>query len=291
MNLLFYITKNPHFYAEMTQVQVSGYLEMVGKASTDLVFVHGPDQEIIFASPSVEEILGYTPVEVLGHSWNDYLHEDMALEMDLETLRRFLTQRDQMVRLRVKRKDGRGAWLEILMRELEQPGTGETLLVSSARNITETVDLTEDLMMALAREKEISDLRNSLYTITSHEFKTPLTVIQSHVDVLRLKAGKLAEGGKDFSKSLRIIEDEVDKLTGFIQDLLALRKQQLGENPFHPEPLQVKKVIEDVLKTDIKSKFPNMEIVISSADDRPAVEADLPMMRYIFANLLSNACK
>jgi PAS domain S-box-containing protein len=275
----------------MTKVQSTGYLEMVGLATMDLVMVHGARQEIVFASPAVEQVLGYAPHEVLGMTWNDFLHEDMALEMDLETLRRFLTRRDQVVRLRVKRKNGQGAWLEIVLREVEQPITGELVLVSSARDVTETVDLTEDLMMALAREKEISELRNSLFTITSHEFKTPLTVIQSHVDVLRLKASKAGDVAQQFKKSLEVIESEVEKLTGFIQDLLTLRRQQLGENPFHPEPLQLKRVIEDVLRTDIRGKFPKMDIAVESLDQVAEVVADLPMMRYTFANLLSNACK
>lgn len=79
-------------------------------ALTDLVSLHTPDGTLVYCSPSVERVLGWTPGELAGMRLVELLHPD-----DLPRGRRALLPADdaeKVAELRVRRSDGGYTWLE-----------------------------------------------------------------------------------------------------------------------------------------------------------------------------------
>jgi signal transduction histidine kinase len=92
-----------------------------------------------------------------------------------------------------------GSLREIEVQARSQRGTVHTLLVSAesieinrephlfifALDITERKRAEVELLRALAREKELGQLRSNFVSMVSHEFRTPLGIIQSSAEILK----------------------------------------------------------------------------------------------------------
>lgn len=261
--------------------------ELIAQHTTDLVCVHDSENTIRYATPSSVDILGYEADELLGRKLTDFLAPEFINEMDFTTLQRFFDNPGTRIRYQVRHASHRLRWVESTFTRISDSDGQNFSLLSSTRDITESVHLTDDLMSALASEQKFSQFKANLYSVASHEFKTPLAVIQAQIELLRIK-----NDPKVLTRSLVSMEEEVDRLNQMIADMLELKKLTTGKINLKPEPLRPELVIEELIDQDCKKAFPaitiNFEVL---GDTSREVIADYSLVRYIFSNLMINACK
>ncbi|WP_412062197.1 PAS domain S-box protein [Rubrivirga sp. IMCC45206] len=108
--------------------------------ASDLIQVVSPTAGILYSSPSVERLLGYTPAELLGRSTLAYIHPDdrAPIQREIEAL---LAEpgATRTATYRVRHADGRWRVLEARGRTLSPAGPDEDLVVH-AHDVTERVD-------------------------------------------------------------------------------------------------------------------------------------------------------
>lgn len=81
------------------------------------------------------------------------------------------------------------------------------------------------LKKALEKEKELGELKSQFVSMASHQFRTPLTVIQSNVELFQMLAGNIDDELKGkFNKISGRIQDEVARLGDLMNDVLLLGK-------------------------------------------------------------------
>lgn len=258
--------------------------QLIAMHTTDLVCLHDGDNSIRFATPSSTDILGYPADHLLGKKLTDFLSEQFINEMDFNTLMRFFEQPGARIRYQIKHVTGKLRWLETTYTMLE-PGMNYRSL-STTRDITESVHLTDDLMQALSKEQELSKFKTNLYSIASHEFKTPLAIIQANIEMLKIK-----QSPKLLSSGLATMEEEVDRLNDMIMDMLELKRLTMGSRNFNTTEVDVKALISelfDVYRNEEKNY--NLELVVEG-NDPYEIQADYSLMRYVFTNLIGNSIK
>jgi PAS domain S-box-containing protein len=258
--------------------------QLIAMHTTDLVCLHDGDNSIRFATPSSVDILGYPADHLLGKKLTDFLSEQFINEMDFNTLMRFFEQPGARIRYQIKHVTGKLRWLETTYTMLE-PGMNYRSL-STTRDITESVHLTDDLMQALSKEQELSKFKTNLYSIASHEFKTPLAIIQANIEMLKIK-----QSPKLLSSGLATMEEEVDRLNDMIMDMLELKRLTMGSRNFNTTEVDVKALISelfDVYRNEEKNY--NLELVVEG-NDPYEIQADYSLMRYVFTNLIGNSIK
>lgn len=262
--------------------------ELIADNTTDLVCLHDSLNTIRYATPSAKVILGYNPSELEGKKLTDFLSEDFLNEMDFETLKRFFDNPGARIRYQVRHADRRLRWLETKFNNVNQPLSKEFHILSSTRDITESVHLTEDLMEALSNEQEVSSFKSNLYSVASHEFKTPLAVIQANIEMLKVKSSE-----KFLKIALLSMEEEIDKLNGMIADMLQLKKLAANETPFYPAELNLTQLLEEIIENDIKGVYPKIDVImkLDKALKPVLLTGDYSLLRYVFGNIISNACK
>jgi PAS domain S-box-containing protein len=113
---------------------------MLVEHGRDLIALQGADGHYRYVTPSVQRLLGYTAAELVGASYQSFLHPD-DLAIVLPQIRRLVVDGEiqQAIRLRFRRKDGDWAWLETLAVPLrEDPARPErvTSVMTSSRDIT-----------------------------------------------------------------------------------------------------------------------------------------------------------
>jgi signal transduction histidine kinase len=85
-----------------------------------------------------------------------------------------------------------------------------------------------ELLHTLAREKELGQLRSNFISMVSHEFRTPLGIIQSSAEILEdyLEQLEPAER-KDHLQSIR---KNTRRMAGLMEEVLLLGSLDAGSN-------------------------------------------------------------
>lgn len=139
----------------------------------------------------------------------------------------------------------------------------------------------------LDRLEKVIEREKSFISFTSHEFKTPLSVIKGTLQVLIRKPREVKEYEQ---KSLYCIS-QVDKLNDLIEDLLLLTQYETNKVSLSLEKVSINKVVTDsLIGFDIQIKEKKLKINFEEINDY-SVYTDNFMFLTIINNLLSNAIK
>lgn len=156
-------------------------------------------------------------------------------------------------------------------------------------DVSERKKAEAEILKALAREKELSELKSEFISIVSHEFRTPLTTILSSTELLQ-KYGQQWTEEKQQIRYLRIIE-AVERMTQLLNNVLLMGKAEAGKLQFNPAPLSVhafcQELIEELrLSTGTKH---TLQLIFTNDCRMPCLDAQL--LRYMLTNLITNGIK
>lgn len=116
----------------------------------------------------------------------------------------------------------------------------------------------------------------------SHELRTPLTTIRGNVDLMRRM-------GEADSESLDVIQDEVERMTRLVGDLLLLARADTGGLPIRREPVELDNVFVDVYR-QVRLLESGVDIAIEEVD-QVCVIGDVDRLKQLLLNLVDNAVK
>ncbi|TRU22411.1 MAG: histidine kinase [Microcystis aeruginosa Ma_QC_B_20070730_S2] len=146
----------------------------------------------------------------------------------------------------------------------------------------------DEIHRLLLQEKELSDLKIQLFSMISHEFRTPLTVILSASQLLE---NGLKDADHSSRKNLYRIQSSVKLMNQFLTDILILTRAESGNLSCRLEPLDIEafclNLVEDfqfINKNNTPIKFVSQGLMI-----RPYLDEKL--LYSILSNLLLNAIK
>jgi signal transduction histidine kinase len=122
----------------------------------------------------------------------------------------------------------------------------------------------------------------------SHDFRTPMAVIQSSAGLLRDYTDRLTEEKKRIH--LEKIQIQIKQLVSMLDDTLILMKAQTIGIQFEPKPLDVAALCQAIVK-EIQQTTTKHQIAFDSSKDCGEALLDEKLMRQIITNLLSNAVK
>ncbi|KAA3599390.1 MAG: sensor histidine kinase [Calditrichaeota bacterium] len=147
-------------------------------------------------------------------------------------------------------------------------------------------NLAETLNKMIARIDDTFKSQKQFIANASHEFRTPLTIIQAELEL----AEKQTEN-EDLKESLKIALSEIDNLTNLTISLLTLTKLDAFQLKLHKKQIRLDELLIDVyqsFKALAESKNINLNLEISEAVE---ILADQEKLKQVLFNLLNNALK
>ncbi|MBD3167994.1 MAG: PAS domain S-box protein [candidate division Zixibacteria bacterium] len=121
----------------------------------DLICIHEVDGIYKYVSPSVKELLGYEPDELIGISPYDLFHPDDAIRIRNESHTQSLNRQDTKITYRIRRKDGKYIWFESFTRPLLDEAGGLIGLQTCSRDVTDRITAEHDLKNSEERLREL----------------------------------------------------------------------------------------------------------------------------------------
>jgi PAS domain S-box-containing protein len=245
------------------------------------------DGRYVLANDAFLNWLGCPREEVLGRAsaefglWEDLAERDAALN-DMRTVG-LIRQREVIWRNR------RGEPLTILLSAESITLNNTPHILSFGQDITQRKRAEEELVKTLEREKELSQLKSNFVSLVSHEFRTPLGIIQSSAELLRDFHQKMQPGERE--DQLESITRNTRRMAGMMEEILVLSRLDADKLNFQPATLDLnlffRRVVDEVLSATNR-RCP-IELSLKSVPSQAM--ADEQLLGHIFTNLLSNAVK
>lgn len=256
----------------------------------EVFWVSNPDfTEIIYISPAYSEIWQRSPDHWYKNpqSWLDFIHPDDRQEVQ-SAFRQFPENFDR--EYRIIRPNGSIRWI----RDRAFPVRDETgtiyRVTGLAEDITHRKQAETELIKALAKEKELNQLKSRFVSVTSHEFRTPLAVISSSVSILQNFGHKLQLEQKH--EHYQTIQTYIRHMTKLLDDILFINKAEVEKITFTPEVFDIISFCE-TLTQEIQLSASDCLLNFTSicSEDNSLVCMDKTLLRQILINLISNAIK
>lgn len=156
-------------------------------------------------------------------------------------------------------------------------------------DITERKQAEAELQRTLLREKEQGQLRSNFVSMVSHEFRTPLGIIQSSAEILEDYLDQLEPAER--KEHLQSIRNNTRRMAGLMEEALLFGSLDAGKMEFRPVPLDLRTFIRKLADEVQSATERRCPIELSLSEMPTAVQADNRLVRHIFTNLLTNAVK
>lgn len=247
-------------------------------------FVDANDQALLLFGLSREEFLSVGPADLSPERQPDgRLSREVAME-----------------KIRAARNGGSSAfeWTHINaggqkvqceIRLAPMPSSGQNLVVGNLLDITAWKRAEEELMNALTRERELSELKTNFVSLVSHEFRTPLGVIMSATDVLQRYFDRLPAEKR--ARHLDMIFRSTRNLAALIEEVLLLGKVEDGRMQFTPVPVDLETLCRNFVDEVTSATNASCPIQFTVHGSVAGAVSDESLLRHTLTNLLSNAVK
>ncbi len=146
-----------------------------------------------------------------------------------------------------------------------------------------------ELLAAVQREKELSEMKSKFVSTASHEFRTPLATMLSSAELLEHYSESLSPAER--VNILQTIQGSAKRMSEMIDDVLTLGRVESGVLKLNLGPTNLRELCSRVVSEFRIAQGKQHIITLDDRFDRPDVTMDERLLRHILNNLLSNAVK
>jgi PAS domain S-box-containing protein len=265
----------------------------IAENTTDLISLFDTNLQFDYLSNSSKSIIGFEPSELKGHYFRDYLHQEDKKKFDIIFQKSFRKKKPFTFTFRFRKKNNDYLWLETSSTFLFDEKSNIIGVQSSSRNVSERVKIKQELESALQKEKYLNSLKSSFVSTVSHQFRTPLTVIFSNMELIELSIRNLLD--KTIQNRLTIvanrIKSEVNRMTEMMDNILIFGKYEAGKISIKQKPTFINDFLKKIKQTYFINQPDGRTFQINYKGSPKLIYVDDQLLTHVITNILSNAFK
>ncbi len=147
-----------------------------------------------------------------------------------------------------------------------------------------------ELELALAKEQELNKLQREFVSMASHEFRTPLAIIDATAQRMKSRADKNRLTPEDAVQRIEKIRGAVKRMTRLMESTLTAARMQEGKIKVEIAPCDIGKVVREVCAR--QQEIAQTHVISCDLAGLPdTIQADAGSLEQVLTNLLSNAVK
>lgn len=248
--------------------------QMAIESSSDHIVITDVDGKIVYANKAAQNITGYSLDEMISKTprlWGG-LMDDAFYKRLWDTLKN--KRQPFNVELKNKRKNGE--------------------IYNAILRAAPILDEKQEVVGFIATEEDITErirvdqAKSEFVSLASHQLRTPLTVIRWYAEMLGA-SNPLTDEQKGY---INQIQEANKRVISLVSALLNVSRIELGTFFVQPVPINLPLIAEQVTK-ELAPLFEQKAITVTNMFDSATNNflGDENLLRIIFHNLLTNACK
>jgi PAS domain S-box-containing protein len=269
--------QNAQLYSQVTREKQR--LDALLDSSADGILILKPDKMIERCNPAFTRLWGGEIDQIQGKNHGEivrFINKEQGISLEEAEAGGWpLTANATLyVEGDVRRLDDTPLAVGFTYAPLVSPEGNLLNIIATARDITHF--------------REAEEIKGTFISVISHELKTPVALIKGYVGTLR--RDDVAWDSQIVQDSLEVIEEEADRLTDLIENLLDASRLQAGGIKLNQIDLAMEYFAEKMAER-FRTQSSMHKIVVDFPLEFPIVMADEERLSQVMANLLSNAIK
>jgi signal transduction histidine kinase len=268
--------KEANFELELT-TKVLGYekrrLEITLDRLADAILIADSSGKVVFANRMSARLLNTASDRIVGQALQECFPQEnlRALLAENRALGHDVKVRNLEISFDTYQAEAFKATFSSIL-DNEEKFIGAFLLI---RNITQ--------------QKIAEQARSEFISAVSHELKNPLSTVKSYVELL---INQVIDDNTTKVEFYNTINDETDRMTRLIDNLLNLSKIELGLLQITPTRVRMRQLLADCFQAvESQASAKGIAFDLRLSEKLSALEVDKDLMGVVLMNLLSNALK
>ncbi|NJL79491.1 MAG: cell wall metabolism sensor histidine kinase WalK [Richelia sp. RM2_1_2] len=233
------------------------------------------EMQVVLVNSTAKRIFGWEETEVVGNTISEHLPSQMQLEIN-----RYLHQMTggelESAEFRITINQPVKRTIRILL----------TTVINQQRESIKGIAIT---IQDITREVELNEAKSQFISNVSHELRTPLFNIKSFIETLHEFGEDL--GVEQRQEFLQTVNNETDRLTRLVNDVLDLSKLESGRS-YSLDGVDLGQAVEQTLRTyQLNARDKGIELIQDIAPNLPLVRGHYDLLLQVLANLIGNALK
>ncbi|HML21766.1 MAG TPA: PAS domain S-box protein [Aggregatilinea sp.] len=200
-----------------------------------------------------------------------------------------VTQTGQSQRTELDIHSKRSAFeAEITLTPIVKSGGQITGIVCHIHDITSHKEIERQLRETIESTNQLNEMKSRFVSIVSHEFRTPLAVIQTAIDLLVRYEDRLNSEQK--IKEHTRIRAAIRNMVALLDNVLVFSRGEDKRMQLRPEPVDLNGFVRELID-EMKHSVGSKHIFALTLDGDPIATVDPRLLRHILLNLLTNAVK
>lgn len=264
------------------------YKDLIGNA-VDVVYTLNSRGEFITLNQAFTDITGFAAQSWIGRSLVSLVHSEDKDKASRGL--RLLSEGRSVPPLHLRVACKSGAFIPMEFRSA--PLSGEEISggsVGIARDITEQLQAQQDLQKALAKERELAQLRDRFVSTVTHEFRTPLAGILSVSELLDRYKHRLDENKRD--ELFGDIKLRVAEITDLIENFVFQSSVHSLKENFRPLPIDAVPLVKDAMITIASQRDLTPEQLNVQCDaETITVTSEPKILQHIVKHIVNDSIK
>ena len=233
------------------------------------------NMQVILVNPTARRIFTWEGVDVVGKNLLHHLPPSIQMEIT-RTLYEMAGGERESAEFRILLSQPTKRTIRILL----------TTVLNLQRESIKGIAIT---VQDITREVELNEAKSQFISNISHELRTPLFNIKTYIETLHDYGEDL--DSKERQEFLSTVNNETDRLTRLVNDVLDLSKLESGRT-YQFKEVDLVQAIEQTLRTyQLNAKDKGIELVQEVASNLPMVTGNYDLLLQVFGNLIGNALK
>ena len=233
------------------------------------------NMQVILVNPTARRIFKWENMDVVGNNILRHLPQSVQMEIS-RTLYEMAAGECESAEFRIPLNQPTQRTVRILL----------TTVLNLQRESIKGIAIT---VQDITREVELNEAKSQFISNISHELRTPLFNIKTYIETLHDYGEDL--GIEERQEFLQTVNNETDRLTRLVNDVLDLSKLESGRT-YNFDKVDLPQALEQTLRTyQLNAKDKGVELFQELTPNLPLVLGNYDLLLQVFGNLIGNALK
>ncbi|MFM6091308.1 MAG: two-component system sensor histidine kinase NblS [Dolichospermum sp.] len=233
------------------------------------------NMQVILVNPTARRIFNWENMDVVGNNILGHLPQSVQMEIS-RTLYEMAAGECESAEFRIPLNQPTQRTVRILL----------TTVLNLQRESIKGIAIT---VQDITREVELNEAKSQFISNISHELRTPLFNIKTYIETLHDYGEDL--GIEERQEFLQTVNNETDRLTRLVNDVLDLSKLESGKT-YNFDKVDLPQALEQTLRTyQLNAKDKGVELFQELTPNLPLVLGNYDLLLQVFGNLIGNALK